>query len=329
MSRFYDVLRQASRSLHAPPEKTGVEQSNDFPAEMADMLATGNEPGASQVDASPGSPAENESRATGPLQGAEDWVGGDVARPMERTPAAPIPQNGSFGTSTNTRLDHKARLLSHAADSMIAEHYRLLRTQILQQQANRMFRTVLVTSAGPREGKTVTLLNLGLIFAMLPSFKVLVVDGDLRRGDMGKWLGLKKDHVGLSDLIEGSVQLEEAVLKSPEIPISFMVRGNSKLSPPELLHSPQLRTGLQEIAARFDLVLVDSPPTNLLTDAQLLASACDAVLLVVRAFMTSQKALEEAMQKLLAFRVIGSVLNGTAPTRPYYGYSYHRDGEGS
>lgn len=324
MSRFYDVLRQASRSLHTPPE-----QSNDLQAEVADMLATVNEPGASQVAPSQVSPAEKESRATGPLLGTEDWVVEDVSRPTEEAPAAPIPRNGSFGTSTNTRLDHKARLLPHAADSMIVEHYRLLRTQILQQQANRMFRTVLVTSPGPREGKTVTLLNLGLIFAMLPSFKVLVVDGDLRRGDMGNWLGLKKDHVGLSDLIEGSVQLEEAVLKSPEIPISFLVRGSSKLSPAELLHSAQLRSGLEEMAARFDLVLVDSPPTNLLTDAQLLASACDAVLLVVRAFMTSQKALEEAMQKLLAFRVIGSVLNGTAPTRPYYGYSYYRDGEGS
>ena len=324
MSRFYDVLRQASRSLHTPPE-----QSNDLQAEIADLLATVQEPGASQVIPSQASPVEKDPHAGGPLHGAEYWVEGDASHPTEEAPAAPIPRNGSYGTSTNARLDHKARLLPHAANSMIAEHYRLLRTQILREQANRMFRTVLVTSAGPGEGKTVTLLNLGLAFAMLPSFKVLVVEGDLRRGDIGKWLGIKEDHAGLSDLIEGSVQLEETVLKSPEIPISFIVRGNSKLPPAELLHSPRLRAGLREMAARFDLVLVDSPPTNLLTDAQLLASACDAVLLVVRAFLTSQKQLEEAMQKLLAFRVIGSVLNGGPSIRPYYGYSYHRDGERS
>ena len=324
MSRFYDVLRQASRSLHGPGE-----QANDLPAEVADLLAAVSESGASPVVAAQASPVEEESRTTDPLLGAEDWAEGDVSPPTEKTPAAPIPRNGSLGTSTDTRLDHKARLLPHTADSMIAEHYRLLRTQILQQQAMRMFRSVLVTSPGPGEGKTVTLLNLGLTFAMLPSFKVLVVDGDLRRGDMGKWLGLQKDHAGLSDLIEGSTPLEEAVFKSPGIPVSFMVRGNSKLSPPELLHSPRLRAGLQEMTAQFDLVLVDSPPANLLTDAQLLASACDAVLVVVRAFMTSQKALEEAMQKLLAFRVIGSVLNGGLTIRSNYGYSYYGGGERS
>ena len=152
MSRFYDVLRQASRSLHAPPE-----QSNDLQAEIADLLATVQEPGASQVIPSQASPVEKDPHAGGPLHGAEDWVEGDASHPTEEAPAAPIPRNGSYGTSANARLDHKARLLPHAANSMIAEHYRLLRTQILQQQAERMFRTVLITSPGPGEGKTVTL----------------------------------------------------------------------------------------------------------------------------------------------------------------------------
>jgi capsular exopolysaccharide synthesis family protein len=224
-------------------------------------------------------------------------------------------------------LDAKTRLLLHTSDARIVEHYRLLRTQILQQQANRMFRSILITSPGPGEGKTVTGLNLALVFAMLPSFQVLVVEGDLRKGELGKWLGLGNDQPGLGDLIEGSASLEETVLKSLEIPVSFMVRGNSKLSPAELLCSPRLRSSLQEMTGHFDLVLVDSPPTNLLTDAQLLASACDAVLVVVRAFMTSQKELEDAMQKLLPFRLIGSVLNAGAPARSYDGYAYYRDGE--
>ena len=317
MSRFYDVLKQASQSLHAPQERTGVEQSDGLPAEVSDLLGSLKAPEPSQA----ANPPEVQSCAPVPLFHAEDFAVEDVSRPPEATPSVPIPRNGSFGTSATTRLDHKARLLLHAADSKIVEHYRLLRTQILQQQAESMFRTLLVTSPGPGEGKTVTLLNLGLTFAMLPSFKVLVLDGDLRKGDMGKWLGIKNDHPGFSDLIEGSVQLEEAVLRSREIPISFMVRGSSKLSPAELLHSPQLTTSLREMAAQFDLVLVDSPPANLVTDAQLLASACDAVLLVVRAFATSQKALEEATNKLLPFRVIGNVLNGASAIGSSYGYS--------
>ncbi|OFW33774.1 MAG: hypothetical protein A3J28_04700 [Acidobacteria bacterium RIFCSPLOWO2_12_FULL_60_22] len=317
MSRFYDVLKQASRTLHTPQEKTGAEESGGLPAEVADMLATVSEPGSSQVADSPASLLEKQSCATG---SPEHWVADDIPQPADDAPSVPIPRNGSFGTSANLRLDHKARLLSNATDSMIVEHYRLLRTQVLQQQAAKMFRTLLVTSPGPGEGKTVTVLNLGLTFAMLPSFKVLVVEGDLRRGSMGKWFGINEDQPGLSNLVEGSVQLEEAVLKSGEIPFSFMVRGNSKLSAAELLHSPQLGTSLQEMATRYDLVIVDSPPANLVTDAQLLASACDAVLLVVRAFATSQKALEEATSKLLPFRVIGTVLNGASVIGPSYGY---------
>ena len=318
MSRFYDTLKQANRFLSTPKEKTEAPPQS----EVADVLAILNEPGPSQVPTPPDGPLEKQSGITGPLLPAEDCAIEDASRLTEGPPAATIPRNGSFGTFATASVDNKARLFSHTVDSMITEHYRLLRTQILQQQANRMFRSVLITSPGPGEGKTVTLLNLGLIFAMLPSFQVLVVDGDLRRGDVGKWLGIQNDHAGLSDFIEGTVQLEEAVLKSPSVPIRFMVRGNSKLPPAELLHSPRLRSGLQEMAAQFDLVLVDSPPTNLLADAQLLASACDAVVLVARAFSTSQKALEEATQKLRPFRLIGCVLNGGPPTRPYYQYSY-------
>jgi capsular exopolysaccharide synthesis family protein len=270
---------------------------------------------------------QEQSGATDTLLAPDDSAVEESPRPPERAPATKIAANGSFGTLAIAAADHKARLLPHTADSRIAERYRLLRTQILQEQARRMFHTVLITSPGPGEGKTVTLLNLGLIFAMLPSCQVLVVDGDLRRGTMGKWLGIAPDHVGLSDFIEGSVPLEEAVLKSPAIPIRFMVRGNSKLAPAELLHSPRLQSGLQEMAARFDLVLVDSPPVNLLTDAQLLASACDVVVMVARAFSTSQKELEEATQKLRPFRLIGCVLNGSPPASPYYQYDYYRSRE--
>ena len=88
----------------------------------------------------------------------------------------------------------------------------------------------------------------------------------------------------------------------------------------ELLHSSQLSAHFRSMTEQFDLVLVDSPPVNLLTDTQLLAANCDAVLLVTRAFATSRKALEKAVQDLTPFRVIGTVLNGGARVRSYGGY---------
>ena len=85
-----------------------------------------------------------------------------------------------------------ARLIPQAADPAVVEHYRRLRTKILQQHTDKPFKSLLVASPGPEEGKTVTALNLALSFAMLPDFKVLVVDGDLRRGTIGKLLGVEE-----------------------------------------------------------------------------------------------------------------------------------------
>src|ERR1035441_5882206 len=123
------------------------------------------------------------------------------------------------------------------------------------------FRTLLIVSPSPKEGKTVTVLNLGLSFAMLDSFKVLVVDGDLRKGNIGKLLGVE-DRPGLTNLIEGSASLEDAVLKCDEIPMHFLLHGNSRIPPAELLNSPRLGQQLRRISEQFDLVLVDSAPVN-------------------------------------------------------------------
>src|SRR5437879_4620247 len=84
------------------------------------------------------------------------------------------PPGGSAGTAIKVALDPKARLIPHAVDSAAAESYRKLRTKLIQQQSEKGFRSLLVTSAGPEEGKTVTVLNLGLSFAALPA-KVLVI----------------------------------------------------------------------------------------------------------------------------------------------------------
>ncbi|HWP84401.1 MAG TPA: CpsD/CapB family tyrosine-protein kinase [Terriglobia bacterium] len=323
MSRFYEVLKQASRAVHTPQEEPQPGKNATVPPEISELLETVNASGTGKLSWT--AAATQETAAAAAAIGEPAPLSEAVAEPLAAESGQPAEaRNGSFGTPARTHLDQTSRLLPHTVDSMIAEHYRLLRTQLLQAQASRMFRSLLITSAGPGEGKTVTLLNLGLTFAMLPSFRVLVVDGDLRRGSIGSWLGASADQPGFSDLLQGSVSLEDVVLQSDEIPIRFMVRGTSRIPPAELLHSPRLHSSLHELSQRFDLVLVDSPPVNLLTDPQLLASACDAVLLVARAYATTQKALQEAANKLQPFHLVGSVLNGAVSLSSSYGYrSYY------
>jgi capsular exopolysaccharide synthesis family protein len=196
----------------------------------------------------------------------------------------------------------------------------MLRTKLLQESAAAPFRLLIVASPNPQEGKTVTAVNLALSFCMLPSTKVLIVDGDLRKGTIGRWLSVD-GRPGLSNLIDGSAGLEDVVLKSSELPAHFVLRGNSKLPPAELLNSPALKDHLQQLAEQYDVVIIDSPPLNLITDGQLLAQCCDAVLLVVRAYATTRKALEKAVQDLQPARVVGAVLNAGAGTQFYRRYS--------
>lgn len=240
----------------------------------------------------------------------------------ERKP--PIPQNGiventAFANSGKLHVDRRVPTISNIADQGVVEHYRRLRTKILQEQTTKPFRTLVVTSPSPEEGKTLTVLNLGCSFAMLPSFKVLLVDGDLRRGSLGTCLGMDQ-RPGLSNFIDGSASLQDVVLKCEDVNLYFVGRGNSGTPPAELLQSCELRRKINELAASFSLVLVDSPPANLITDLQLLAGNCDAVLLIARAFATTKKAFEKTVQDVSAFRVIGTVLNGATRTQQYRRY---------
>lgn len=226
---------------------------------------------------------------------------------------------GFLGVPIAASLDRRARLFPHATNAAVVEHYRRLRTKILQKREEKPFKTLLVTSASPQEGKTVTVLNLGLSFAMLPGFKVLVVDGDLRRGSLGRWLGVSERQPGLSDVVNGSLKLQDAILRSDQIPMHFMVRGTAQVTD---VHASQFEAPFRQLAEEFDLVILDSPPVNLLADVQLLASSSHAVLLVARSYVSNRKALEKAARELESFNVIGTVLNAASVQRSRYYGSY-------
>jgi protein-tyrosine kinase len=246
-----------------------------------------------------------------------------IEAPVEDAVAelAPSIEKTSIGTPQKVVLDKRARLLPHITDSRIVERYRMLRTKIMQERSKEQFKTLVVTSPNPQEGKTVTALNLALSFATLPDFKVLVVDGDMRRGTLGSWLGVDDNRSGLSNLIDGSAQLEDVVLRSTDLPMDFILRGNSLVQDIEAAHYAR---PFRQMAAMYDLVIVDSPPVNVITDVQLMAGSCDAILLVARAFATTRKALEHAARSLEPFRVVGTVLNAGEPqnSHRYNGYYY-------
>jgi capsular exopolysaccharide synthesis family protein len=298
MSRFYDALREAGRFGSDAP-LPGQDQSWDA---AAGTPAT--------------SPSSDPNTSEPHLVAVDDGVipsNGGVSDSLK------LPEIASLRLPLVGSLSHKA-LIRNGVDPVVVERYRRLRTRIIQLQASQHFRSLIVTSPNPEEGKTVTVLNLALSFGMLPTFKILIVDADLRRQSLGKWLGAG-ERPGFSNLIEGSAQLSDVIWHSDEMPISFVAAGTSKVPAAELLQSSQLKAQVQKMTEQFSLVLIDSPPVNIITDAQLLAASCDAVLLVTRAFISTRKALDKAVQDLQPNRIIGTVLNGGARSLSYNRYS--------
>jgi capsular exopolysaccharide synthesis family protein len=303
MSRLYEALKEASRRRGGNSGGKGLWDGMEIPPLDADQTLQNDTP----------APTNGHGEES-PREAVFTPETDSIPRAVEEDELT-VRATGE----SEANLDRNARLIPFAIDSTVVEHYRRLRTKILQQQEAKPFRTLVVTSAGPQEGKTVTVLNLGLSFSTLPSFRVLVVDGDMRRGTLGNWLGVSNDQPGLSNLLEGSARLEDVVLKSGQVPMHFMVRGSAKVQD---MHPSHFSNHFQRLGEAFDLVLVDSPPANLLVDVQMLAANTDAVLLVARAFSTSRKAFEKAVQELTPFRMVGAVLNAGVPahSRRYRGY---------
>src|ERR1035441_8208863 len=202
MSRYYDALKKADR-LRAKAIGNHDGRRAPLEAEATELL---NEAIAGARIAPP------------VLTPATEWKGRPAFPQQDLVDFDTQPPSDSIAPKISIAFDPKARLITNAADSVVSEHYRKLSTRILQLQAMKPFRTLLVVSPSPKEGKTVTVLNLGLSFSMLDSFKVLVVDGDLRKGNIGKLLGVD-DRPGLTNLIDGSAKLEDAILKCDDIPI--------------------------------------------------------------------------------------------------------------
>lgn len=295
MSRFYEALKQASRSLQPGAEDSDWADSG-FPSvfDQPERMAS-----------------SSGSSAVGVLDDSDPLVSEPVTE-----------KKLTLGQLTDAALDEGAPLIPNAIDPAVLEHYRLLRTKIIQVQSEKTFRSLLIASASSGEGKTVTVLNLALVFSMLPSYKVLVIDGDIRKGSLSELVNID-GRPGLGNLLEGTSTVEDVVLKSYDVPFCFVGRGTSKASPPELLHAARWQKQMQLLTRHFDLVLIDSPPVSLVADAQLLAAGADATLLVARAFKTRENALKKMSQDFRKFRVIGTVLNcgnGIGSYRRYKSY---------
>ena len=163
--------------------------------------------------------------------------------------------------------------------SSVAECCRAIRTNLLFMSPDKPFKTLVVTSSGPQEGKSTTCINLGMAMAQSGN-RVLLLDTDMRRPRLHKAFGVPND-VGVSSLVVGEGTLDTAV-KSTEVPNLFVLPcGPIPPNPAELLHTQAFAELLQGSGQKFDRIILDSPPLNAVADAVVLATQADGVVLVL------------------------------------------------
>jgi succinoglycan biosynthesis transport protein ExoP len=216
--------------------------------------------------------------------------------------------------------------------SPAAEAYRSLRTNIEFASLDTPVHTLLVTSAIPAEGKTVTAANLAIAFAQAGR-RTLLIDADLRQPDLHELFRVSSEQ-GLTTLLRSDGALLESVIhRSDQENLAVLTSGPLPPNPAELLGSQRMKTLLSSLSADYELLIFDSPPVALVTDAVVLSSFLEATVLVVDTGRTRRAAVRQAREALAkaGARVLGVVLNGRTkqlyPDRnPYYPETDERPG---
>jgi capsular exopolysaccharide synthesis family protein len=204
------------------------------------------------------------------------------------------------------------------------EAFRTLRTNLQFADVDCPPRAVVVTSSMPGEGKTTSACSIAITLA-LAGAKVVLVDADLRRPGACEYLDLE-GAVGLTDVLAGRYELDDVLVHREAGTLAVLPSGPVPPNPSELLASRHMAALLVELRARYDYVIIDTPPLLPVTDAAIMATLCDGALVLIRQGRTSRHDLEHTMHLLQSVnaRMLGTVLN-FAPRRGNgrrYGYGY-------
>jgi capsular exopolysaccharide synthesis family protein len=219
--------------------------------------------------------------------------------------------------------DKERDLFVHANPrSAAAECLRSIRTNLLFMSPERPLKTIVVTSAGPGDGKTTTASALAEVMAEGGS-RVLIVDADMRRPQLHAVFELPND-VGLSSLIVGDGQLDQVIRPSKVPNLSVLTCGPIPPNPAELLHTEGFEKLLQAMAQRYDRVIIDSPPAGVVADAVVISTQVDGTLMVLKAGQTSRDAAVRAVRSIadVKGRIFGAVLNDLDLSDQRYGQYY-------
>jgi protein-tyrosine kinase len=202
------------------------------------------------------------------------------------------------------------------------EEFRTLRTRLNHMKSQQAIHTVVVSSASPAEGKSLTAANLALAQSHLVGNTTLLADFDFRRPIVHTLFGIDRSP-GITDYLTGKCQLHEAMRKVAGTDLYLMPAGEAVINPLELLNLREVRLMLERLPSLFQWVIMDTPPLLFAADANLLSTMSHGTLLVVRIGHTTIDSVTRAMQSLCNNNVLGIVVNGARRGELYSKYTYY------
>jgi protein-tyrosine kinase len=247
----------------------------------------------------------------------------------------PQPLTPAFGSSFNPetllarcpQLDWKAdattMLFMNGNDSAPGtEEFRTLRSRLYSLRERVPLRKLLITSALPKDGKSFTAANLAQVLVRQHGRRVLLIDADLRGPSLHEMLGTSSAP-GLSEYLQGQNDEFSIMQRGALENLFFIPSGHATTDPSELIGSGRLQILMQRLEPLFDWIILDSPPAVAVSDASMLAKACDGVLMVVRSNVTPSDAAQRALQEFPEKALVGVVLNGTSGDGAQYARYYN------
>ena len=221
----------------------------------------------------------------------------------------------------------ESRLITHLdPKSPVSEAYRTLRTNLQFSKVDRKLKSILVTSSGPKEGKSTTAANLAIALAQIGQ-KIVLVDADFRRPVVHSIFGMKKDE-GVTNYLMETIKFDQIVKPTFNENLFIICSGILPPNPSELLASKAMENLIDKLTKEFDMVIFDSPPVIAVTDAAILSTKVDGTILVVNSGNTNRDALVRCNTLLesVGTTPLGILLNGVnieGMYGSYYYYYYH------
>lgn len=212
-----------------------------------------------------------------------------------------------------------------SSDFFTVEAYKLARTNISLSVFKQGCKRILFTSAQANEGKTTTVCNIAAAFSKQVNTRVLLIDCDLRKPSVSKFFRLNNTP-GVTNYLSGMCGLDDIIQNVPNTDLSVITSGLIPPNPSELLSSTAFSEMLDELSEKFDYILLDTSPINVVVDAVPVAKVCDGTVVVVYENKTNYQELDKAIESLkrVDAHILGIVLNASKASKGHYKQAYRR-----